>query len=1103
MHRAKLLLPLLGCLLFSFPVFSQSKKKPSEENKKPETAKVHQSGTYSALRFRSVGPAVTSGRIADFAVNPDNFDEYYVATASGGVWKTTNHGTTYEPIFDGQGSYSIGCVSLDPGNSQVVWVGTGENHNQRSVGYGDGVYKSSDGGRSWQHMGLKESEHIANVLVDPTNSDIVWVAAYGPLWRDGGDRGVYKSTDGGKTWERVKHVSDYTGCNDLRMDPRNPNVLYAAFHQRQRKVFTYLGGGPESGLYKTTDGGKTWTQLKGGLPGGDIGRIGIDVSPVNPDVVYAVVEAPDGKGGIYRSNNGGASWQKQSGEYTSGNYYQELTCDPVDVDRIYITDTYNKISDDGGKTVRNLGELNKHIDNHAIWINPRNTDHLLVGCDGGIYETWDHAGTWHFKANLPVTQFYKVSTDQNAPFYHIHGGTQDNLSLGGPSRNTSKNGIPNSEWYITSTGDGFETQVDPTDPNIIYAQSQYGGLSRFDRRSGENLPIQPVEGEGEAPLRWNWDAPLLISTHQPRRLYFGASRVYRTDDRGSSWQPISPDLSRGVDRNRLEVMGQVWGPDAIAKNQSTSIFGQTTTIAESALDENLLWVGTDDGLLHKTTDGGQNWQAYDKLPGVPDMSYVNQVIASQHDKQTAYVAFNHHRYGDFKPYLLKTSDGGATWTSLAATLPERGSVYTIAEDHVDPNLLFCGTEFGVFFSNDGGQNWVQLKAGIPTIAVRDIEIQRQMNDLVLGTFGRGFYVLDDYSPLRKINAGTLEETAAVFPVRPALLYVERAPLGLRDKGHLGSSYYAADNPEFGAAFTYYVKEAPKTLKDLREEREKDLMKRKESIYYPPVDSLRMEQEQPSPFHLFTIRNSSGEIVRQLKRPARAGLQRFSWDLRYPPAAPVNARYTPAPDQLFGSAPRGPLVPPGNYTVQVNEYQDGELRELTKPLGFEVRFLDQATLPTDDWNDYDRFLKKVTELDRAIDATNDIRRDLSQRLSALERAALEIPASAQGPLRKIYELEQQLNAFNRELNGDRTRAQLQMETAPSIRQRVGSIIYGMLDTTSDPTQTFRDSYAIAARQFGPLLAQLKEIAQGVERLEQELETKGAPYTPGRWPDWTRE
>lgn len=1102
------------------PLFSQKKDEPAA--KQPEKPALLNPATYNGLTFRSLGPAIHSGRIGDFAVNPHNPAEYYVAVASGGVWKTTNAGTTYQPIFDGQGSYSIGCVTIDPTNPNVVWVGTGENNNQRSVAYGDGVYKSEDGGKTWKNKGLKTSEHIANIVVSPTNPNIVYVAAYGPVWSDGGERGVYKSSDGGESWTCIKSVSAYTGCNNLVMDPRDPKVLYAAFHQRQRKVFTYIGGGPESALFKSTDGGATWKKLDGGLPGGDIGRIGIDVSPANPDYVYAVVEAGDKKGGIYRSTDRGASWAKMSDTYTSGNYYQELTCDPKNPDRIFITDVFYKYSDDGGKTVRSLSEINKHIDNHCIWIDPDNTDHLRVGCDGGIYETWDFAKTWEFKHNLPVTQFYKVSTDNGLPFYHIHGGTQDNLSLGVPSRTTSANGIPNSDWYVTSTGDGFETQVDPTNPDIIYAQSQYGGLVRFDRKSGEMLPIQPQPGENEPAYRWNWDAPLTISSHSPTRLYFGANIVFRTDDRGNSWRAISPDLSRGIDRNKLEIMGKVWSVDAIAKNGSTDIYGQTTTIAESALDPNLLWVGTDDGLLWKTTDGGQNWEKMDSLPGVPERSYVHQVVASLHDKNTAYVCYNHHRYGDFKPYLLKTTDGGKSWKLISATtgdkkavgsgdagksdkpspssLPERGSVYTVAEDHVDRNLLFCGTEFGVFFSPDGGDNWVQLKSGLPTIAVRDIEIQRRENDLVLGTFGRGFYVLDDYTPLRNLKPETFEKSANIFPIKDSWLFIPNKPLGLRDKGHLGSSYYAAPNPPVGAVFTYWLKDDVKTLKAKRQEAEKAKFDKKETVYYPDIEALRAEDQQPEPYLLFTVADAAGDVVRHLKAPATKGLKRLVWDYRYNPVAPVTNRRTVAPDNLFTGPDQGHLALPGQYTVTVHLYEDGVLSPLVGPAPFTVQSLNNATLPATDKQAYLDFCKNVARLRKAVSAVGNIRNDLSANLVHIQTALQDLPAPPQDLLKKTYDLARRLDAVTVQLNGDATRARREFETPPSINGRVGLLEYSMWNTTSAPTQTYEENYRIAAKQFGPVLEELKAIAQELEAVNAALERSGAPATPGRWPDW---
>ncbi len=1060
------------------------------------------SDMFSALKFRSIGPAMTSGRIADFAVNPDNHSEYYVAAASGGVWKTTNHGVTFQPIFDGQGSYSIGCVSLDPSNSNTVWVGSGENNNQRSLAYGDGVYKSEDSGASWKNMGLKNSEHIAEIIVHPTNSNIVYVAAYGPVWTEGGDRGVYKSTDGGITWTCVKSVSAYTGCNDLVMDPRNPEVLYAAFHQRMRKVYTYIGGGPESALYKSTDGGTTWKKMEGGLPSGDIGRMGLAMSPVDPDVLYTVVEAKEGSGGIYRTKNAGASWEKRSGFFTSGNYYQEIVCDPNLIDRIFITDTYYKVSTDGGESVHDLGEINKHIDNHCIWIDPNDGNHLLVGCDGGVYETWDYAGSWEFKENLPVTQYYKVATDNALPFYNVHGGTQDNLSHGGPSRTTSVNGIVNSDWFITSTGDGFESQVDPLNPDIIYAQSQYGGLVRFDRKSGESVPIKPLEKENDAAYRWNWDSPLLISQHSNTRLYFGANRLFRTEDRGNSWTAISPDLSRQIDRNKLEVMGKVWSVDAIAKNGSTDIYGQLTSIAESKFDANMIWVGTDDGLIQLTTDGGKNWTKMDNLPGVPAQSYVHQIIASLHDKNTAYVCFNHHRYGNFKPFVLKTTDAGKTWKAIQSNLPVRGSVYSIAEDHVDANLLFAGTDFGIFYSGNGGQAWTQLKSGLPTVAVRDIEIQRRENDLVLATFGRGFYIMDDYSMLRNLKKTDLDKAAIIFPVKPSWMFLERTPLGLRNKGHMGSSYYTAENPPVGAVFTYYLKDGLKTIKDKRKEFEKSQSEKKQNVFYPTFDSLRLEDNEPDPYLLFTIKDMSGSVVRHLKAGATSGIQRIVWDFRYATPSPVSGRYTPSADQLFGGAERGHLAMPGEYTVTLFKYERGVLTELAGPVTFECKLLEQNSLPVDMKANV-TFCKKVADIRRAESGAGDILNQLNDRLANIELATFDMPVPTKSILQKANDIRLILVNLNSVLYGDGTRSSREFETTPSISGRISTMEETAWNTTSQIPATQTESFTIASKQLAMLINEMKTMDENLKRLEDELEMNNAPYTPGRWPVWNGE
>lgn len=1084
-------------LLINNKTFSQ--KRATTDTVKQEKKDPWQS-TFSGLKFRSIGPALVSGRIVDLAVNPKNTSEYYVASANGGVWKTTNAGVTYTPVFENEASFSIGCVAIDPTNTNVVWVGSGENNNQRVVGYGDGVYKSEDGGKTWKNVGLKNSEHIGKIAIDPNNTDIVYVAAYGPLWSSGGERGIYKTTDGGKTWKAVLIVSENTGFNEVMIDPGNSNILYAAAHQRQRKVFTYIGGGPESAVYKSTDAGATWNKIMKGLPADvDLGRIGLAMSPVNPDYLFAIVEASGDKGGVFASTDRGASWEKRSNYFTAGNYYQEIFCDPKDINRIYSVNVYMQVSDDGGKTFHNLGEKSKHVDNHVIWVDPNDTKHMLVGCDGGLYETFDQAQNWNYKANLPVTQFYKVSLDNSFPFYYVYGGTQDNFSLGGPSRTKSENGIVNSDWFVTTGGDGFESQADYVDPNIVYAESQYGGLVRFDRKSGENLNIRPVEPGDELPYRWNWDAPLLISQHDHKRLYFGSNKVFRTDDQGNTWKVISGDMSRGIDRNKIPVMGRVWSVDAVSKNQSTDVFGQLTTIAESPLDENILYAGTDDGLIHVTTDGGKDWTKIDNIPGVPAQTYVNKIIASSKNKNVAYVAFNHHRYGDFKPYLFKTTDAGKTWTAIQNNLPARGTVYCVAEDNVNPNLLFAGTESGVYFSIDGGAKWIQLKGGLPTITVKDMEIQKRESDLVLATFGRGFYVLDDYSPLRNLKKEDLQKTAFISPVKTAWMYIESTPLGIRGKGFQGESYWNAPNPKPGSVFTYYLKEDIKTLKEKREESEKQKIQAGQSVYYPSMDSLRMEDAQPAPYLIFTTTDENGNVVRRLRAPAKKGINRITWDFRTDPTGPINFS-TFDESNVFASPPRGIMVLPGDYKVSLSKFEDGVYTQLVAPQPFKIEALNMTGMSETDKKALYDFGKKVAELKRAVDGTNGYRNELMNRLRFMKEAALQTSAIDQSIVKDIILLERRLGEVDKKLNGDASLTRREFEAPPSINNRIGNIMEGVITTTAAPTNTSINSYTISAQQFGPLLAEVKAVGEEVKRIENILEKSGAPYTPGRVPDW---
>ncbi len=1005
-----------------------------------------------ALAFRAVGPALTSGRVADLAINPLNPDEWYVAAASGGVWKTTNHGLTFEPLFDDQGSYSIGCITLDPSNSHTVWVGTGENNNQRSVAYGDGVYKSTDGGSSWTNVGLKASEHIGMIAVHPKNSNIVWVAAYGPLWSSGGERGIYKTTDGGTTWRRVLNVSEHTGFNEVHLDPRNPNVLFATAHQRRRHVHTYVSGGPESGLWKSEDGGETWSEVKNGIPGGDKGRLSLAISPVNPDLHYLMVEGH----GTYRSTNRGASYSKRSDHATSGNYYVELIASRSDANTLYSMDTYVQWSEDGGATFKRLGEKNKHVDNHAFWQNPSNPKHLILGCDGGIYETWDHGQAWHYKENLPITQFYRVSVDNAEPFYGIYGGTQDNFSLGGPSRTLNDRGIVNSDWYVTQTGDGFESQIDPSDPNIVYAQAQYGGLQRFDKKSGEGVPIKPIEPAGGKAWRWNWDAPLLISPHDSKTLYFAANVVFKSTNRGNSWTAISGDLSRQLDRHLIPVMGKIQGLDAIAYKQSTSMYGTITALHESPKVRGLLAVGTDDGLIHVSSDAGANWTKLDKLPGIPDLTFVNDVKWSQHSADVLYAVFNNHKNGDFKPYLMVSKNRGKTWEALSAGLPQRGSTYVIAEDHKDASLLFVGTEFGVFTSTDGGLTWTELKKGLPTVAVRDIAIQQREDDLVLATFGRGFYVLDDYSPLREIKNDIKKNEAIVLPIKPVVLYHEASPLGYGGAGFLGAGYYMADNPKVGATFTYWVKNAPKTLKEQREE----LEKKNSASVYPSKEAIRAEAEEAKPHLSLVIRSGDGKVVRILQAKYVNGLKRSTWDGKLARSA--------SPDK--GSY----LAPAGNYSLQLVGVHGTKIDTLTKPLGFTVAHLSNLSLPAEKSADLVLLQSQLDALQQRMDLVSRQMDEVETRLDRIEKQVdygVNSPANLRGEVAKVRTEWRSLGLI---LDGDELIASKEFETMPGLRDRLSSALWGAFSMRSDPTQSMKDQRRVVAEQLTELEKQLLNL-----------------------------
>lgn len=1081
-------------ILFLTPVFGQKKKTTTDNGSKIESSSV------SGLKFRLVGPALTSGRIADIAVHPKNEHVWFVAAASGGVWKTENHGTTFTPIFDGYGSYSIGCVELAPSNPNTVWVGTGENNNQRSVAYGDGVYKSLDGGKSFKNMGLKNSEHIGNIIIHPTDENTVWVAAYGPVWSKGGERGVYKSTDGGKTWKQTLNISENTGVSEIAIDPNNPKVLYASAHQRRRREWTYIGGGPESGLYKSTDGGETWKEINSGLPKGDMGRIGIAVSPADANYVYAIVEARYGKGGFFRSTNKGESWEKMSGYNTSGNYYQEIICDPYNVEKVFSMNTWLHHTEDGGKNFKATGEDLKHVDNHCIWIDPKNTDHWIVGCDGGLYETYTHASEWKYYDNLPIIQFYKVDTDNSVPFYFIYGGTQDNNSMGGPSASINNAGVLNSDWFITNGGDGFESAIDPVDPNIAYAQAQYGWLVRYDKASGEKVPIQPMPQKGEKPYRWNWDAPLLISPHDHKTLYFAANKVFRSTNRGDDWEVISPDLSRQLDRNKLPVMDQVWTIDAVMKNKSTTIYGNIVALDESPVQKGLLYAGTDDGLVQISTDGGKTWMKTSTFSGVPDQTRVNMILADLYDADVVYAVFNNHRSGDFKPYLMKSSDKGKTWVSISGDLPERGSVYCIRQDHVNKNLLFAGTEFGAYFSVNGGKNWTKI-SGLPTTAVYDLDIQKRENDLVAATFGRGFYVLDNYTPLRELSKELMDKESHLFPIKDALLYIPSAPLGLTGTGSQGADLWHADNPTFGAVFTLYMKDVEKSLNDQRKKKEQDLEKEKKDVSYPTFDELKKEKLEGKANLIWVIKDAEGNDVKKLVNSPSKGISRVNWNLRMESTSPVVIS-KPKPGR-YSNPDDGFLVAPGLYSVEVYLAKDGEIKQVVDKTSFKVVGLNNQTLVAEDQKALMNFRMEVAELSRKISGASKLMGEYNEKLDLVEHAIKSYPNLDINLLKKVEELDNAYFDLKVELWGDNIRSSNEFETSPSISGRMGMVEYQLYSNTTGVTQTMIRNKKTVETDYTSFRSKLDKYIVEVKALEQKLTDAGVPYIKGQDENWKRD
>lgn len=1078
---------LIGALLLAYAGLS-AQNSPSTSLEKAS----------NGLKLRGIGPSVMGGRISDIAVHPEHPSTWYVAAGSGNLWKTVNSGITWKPIFDNEPSYSIGAIAIDPNNPETVWLGTGENVSGRHVGWGSGVYRSLDGGKSWKQMGLEKSEHIGKILVDPRNSTVVWVAAEGPLWNAGGDRGVYKTTDGGESWNLMLSIDENTGATDLEFEPGNPDVIYAAAYQRRRHTWALLAGGPNSGIYKSSNGGDSWRKLTSGLPRGDMGKIGLAVTPADRNRVYATIEAERGEKGFYRSDDKGESWQKGSSYISGGtgpHYYQEIEVSPVNPDLIYQMDVFLHVSRDGGQRFDYLTTgRTKHSDNHAFWIDPGNGDHMLAGTDGGLYESFDEGKTWRHFANLPISQFYKLALDNSEPFYNVLGGAQDLGTLLGPSRTMHTEGIRNQDWYVPLGADGYESQFDPENPNIAYMEYQEGVLFRYDRRTEQPVRIQPLAGPTDDPERWNWDSPLLISPHNPKRLYFGSQRLWKSEDRGGSWTTISEDLTTNTNRYELDMMGRVWRSDALYDNGAMSKYATLTCISESPKLEGLLYTGSDDGLVHVSENGGGKWRKAGKLPGVPERSFINDVEASSHDEGTVFAVADAHKLGDYSPYLFKSTNRGRSWESIAGDLPEETIVWVVKQDRIDPNLLFIGTEYGLYFSQNGGENWTKLKRGVPNIPFRDIELHPREDDLVGATFGRGFYILDDYSCLRNLNEAVESTTNTLFEVRDTWWYLPSVPMQAKGMPSAGSSSFRSENPPFGAMFTYYLADLPLTKKEKRKQKEKELRAEEASIPFPGWASLREESIEGQPKVLLLVKDEAGNPVRWIEGPKGKGLHRINWDLRFPSPSPVRFAQPGSFRPPWASEPQGPLAAPGVYSVQLFIAHNGALNPQGEAQTFTLKPVPAIEEDTD-FEAIATFQGKTVSLLRGISSAGQKLGEAGERMRYLQTALVQTPKASKSDFATWQKLSEQAAKLRMELYGDPIKGSFDEARTPSIQNRA-YYASGQWGTTREPTKTAQQELKLAQEGFEDFQPKLKAYLAELATFESRLDAIGAPYTKGR-------
>jgi photosystem II stability/assembly factor-like uncharacterized protein len=1016
-------------------------KTPERPSPAPSTS----ADALAGLAFRSIGPGIMGGRIDDFAVVESRPSTFYVATAAGGLWKTVNNGVTLEPVFDDQEVSSIGDVAVAPSDPSILYVGTGEPNNRQSSSWGNGIYKSLDAGKTWLHLGLADTHHIGRVVVHPTNPDVVYVAALGHLWGPSKERGLFRTSDGGKTWVNTKFIDEDTGFVDVAMDPESPQTLYAASYQRRRTPFGYNGGGPGSALWKTTNGGETWTKLTDGLPAeGDVGRIGLAVYRRDPRIVYALVEHAK-QGGIYRSEDKGATWKKMSDTNPRPSYYSQVHVDPSNDQRVWVLGAPLFLSEDGGRTFRQDVGQKIHGDYHALWIDPADPNHLLAGTDGGVHITYDRARTWDYVNTVPLAQLYEISFDMQRP-YHVCGGLQDNGSWCGPSRTLYQQGISNEDWSRVGGGDGFYNVIDPSDPDVVYTESQDGSVSRFDARTNERRSIRPEPPEGER-YRFNWNSPIVVSRYDSDTVYYGGNRFFASRDRGESWAVVSPDLTGNAERDKMTIFGKA-AKDMLSRNDGVVHFGTITTMAESPVKAGVVWIGTDDGNVQVSRDGGATWTRL-KLPaGVPAGTYVSRVEPSRSGEGAAYVAFDGHRADDYAPYLFRTDDFGQTWRGLAGDLPKGQAIHVVREHPRSPSLLFAGTEFGLFVSWNAGGTWTRVRGKLPTVPIFDIQIHPRDNDLILATHGRGVYILDDLGALAQADPGTLDADLRVFDIEPATAYRIYA-----HKGNTGHKFMAGPNPPEGATITYFLKAKAGEKEDVK----------------------------------IAITDASGAVVREIKGPKEKGINQASWDLRLePPTAPP----PPSGGESFFGPPRGPLVSPGTYTAKVTVGS----ASATKPIVVEED--PRIKVGASERKEWEEAARQGARLWGRADAANRSVTALKKQLADVQDSQKSAPDDVKAALKALADT---VDGLARQLNRQEplgfAGAPLAEDPDP-LMPRARGLYLAISGVTAAPTAQQRASLGRAQKQVDEAVAAVNAVIEkSVPEMNRMLGERGVGRIDG--------